>query len=208
MSLKFYEQTVNLTDSVNRIKISDYAPCLLTIDPFNTRPLISQNEVNGQFQLPSKVYKIVYDWGDGTSETQKIFPSEYSENTSFSYPSKKENGDPRNFPKQHLYTVLNENKKLFFIKVQVYMFGQNSPLTYNFELTIQPPRLDGTLTGFFKNFHLIYTKMFGIDNKILYVFEGKNPSWIFPVIADWRPRLSEIPDENENNDYYTYQLNI
>jgi hypothetical protein len=208
MSLKFYEQTIKLIDSKNKTVISNYAPLLLTVDPFNIRPLISQDEQNGQFQLTSKVYKIVYDWGDGTKETQKIFPSEYSANLSFSYPSTKETGDPRNFPKKHLYTVFNENKKLFFIKIQVYLFGETNPLTYNFELIIQPPRLDGTLTGFFKNFHLIYTKMFGLDNKILYIFEGKEPSWIFPVIADWRPKQSQLSNGSQKDDYYTYQLNI
>lgn len=208
MNLKFYEKTVNLTDSVNRIKIKDYAPLMLTIDPFNLRQLISQDEQNGQFQLSSKVYKIVYNWGDGTTHVQKFFPSDYNDDLNILYPSSKEKGDPRNFPQKHLYTVLNENKKLFFIKVDVYLYGQSIPLSYNFELVIEPPRMDGTKTGFFKNVHLIYTKMFGIDNKILYVFEGKDPSWIFPIIVEWRPRRSQFSDDLENNDYYTYQLNI
>lgn len=207
MNLKFYEKTINLIDSNKTTRISDYAPLLLKVDPFNIRPNLEQSEESGQFQLSSKVYKIVYDWGDGKIETQKIFPSEYTDNPVVVYPSTKEKGDPRNFPKQHLYTVLNENRKSFFIKIDVYLFGELKPLSYRFEVIVEAPRLDGTLTGFFKNFHLIYTKMFGVDNKILYVFEGKNPSWIFPVIADWRPRITSSTGTIEDY-YYTYQLNI
>jgi hypothetical protein len=50
--------------------------------------------------------------------------------------------------------------------------------------------------------------MFGLDNKILYIFEGKEPSWIFPVIADWRPKQSQLSNGSQKDDYYTYQLNI
>jgi hypothetical protein len=87
------------------------------------------------------------------------------------------------------------------------MFGVKNPLTYKFRILLTAPKLDGSKTGFFKHFHLINSKIFGPDNKILYLFEGKEPSWIFPVITDWRTKVGEeSPISLE--DYNTYELNI
>jgi hypothetical protein len=49
--------------------------------------------------------------------------------------------------------------------------------------------------------------MYGIDNKILYIFEGKDPSWIMPALVDWRIRTNDETVE-EGDDYEIYQLNI
>jgi hypothetical protein len=46
--------------------------------------------------------------------------------------------------------------------------------------------------AFFKNMHLVYTKMFDADNKILYIFEGKEPTWAFPVVIDWREKSGDV----------------
>jgi hypothetical protein len=87
------------------------------------------------------------------------------------------------------------------------MFGVRNPLIYRFRIFLNAPRLDGTKTGFFKHFHLINSKIFGTDNKILYVFEGKDPSWVFPVVADWRPKKTQQTDNNFD-EYDVYQINI
>jgi hypothetical protein len=49
--------------------------------------------------------------------------------------------------------------------------------------------------------------MYGTDNKILYVFEGKDPSWTMPVLVDWRIRRSD-DTVDEGEDFDIYQLNI
>ncbi len=203
MSLKLYEKNINLTDSTKLIQFEDKAPLRLIINPFNMKKTPTSTE----FEFSSKFYKIVYDWGDGVIETQKAIPASFSDVASFNYPFVKEKGDPRNFIKEHIYTLTSDYKKSIDISVSAYMYGVSIPLVYKFRLLLNAPRLDGSKTGFFKNFHLIHTKMFDFDNKILYVFEGKDPSWIFPVLVDWRKRTGTFsPDEFE--DYNKYQLNI
>jgi hypothetical protein len=209
MNLKLYETTVNLLSSDKLFVIRQFAPFKLTIDPFNARPLSTQetNFGQGQFNFQSKIYKIVYDWGDGTIETQKIEPSTFNSPASFIYPDVKEQGDPRNFVKNHIYNLTDTFKKIINANAKIYMFGVRNPLTYRFRIFLNAPRLDGSKTGFFKHFHLINSKIFDTDNKILYIFEGKDPSWIFPVVVDWRPKTGD-PTVVLDDDYDVYQLNI
>jgi hypothetical protein len=209
MNLKLYETNVNLLSSDKTLVIRQFAPLNFTINPFNARPLSTQGNDSdgGQFNFQSKIYKIVYDWGDGHIETQKIQPSSFNSSPSLSYPNQKEQGDPRNFPKNHIYSLTDTARKVINANAKIYMFGVRNPLIYNFRIILSAPRLDGTKTGFFKNFHLIDSKIFGTDNKILYIFEGKDPSWVFPVIADWRPKQGE-QSAVLFDDYDVYQLNI
>lgn len=203
MDIKLYETTFDLVSSNERVFIDEFAPLKLTINPFDALPSKNSN----QFNFQSKIYKIVYDWGDGQVETVKIKPSTFNSSNLINYPSVKESGDPRNTTKEHIYTLDKEIKKAFNISIKIYMFGNNSPIEYLATLRLQSPRLDGTKTGFFKNVHLIDAKMYGTDNKILYIFEGKDPSWILPALVDWRiKRSDETVDEGE--DFEIYQLNI
>jgi hypothetical protein len=209
MNLKFYETTFDLLSSDKTAVITQFAPLNFTVNPFNARPLSNQESETGQgqFKFESKIYKIVYDWGDGNIETQKIQPSSFNSSASLSYPLEKEKGDPRNFSKNHIYNLTDTFKSVINGNVEIYMFGVKNPLTYKFRILLTAPKLDGSKTGFFKHFHLINSKIFGPDNKILYLFEGKEPSWIFPVITDWRTKVGEeSPISLE--DYNTYELNI
>jgi hypothetical protein len=203
MDIKLYETSFDLVSSNERVFIDQFAPLKLTIDPFNALPSKNLN----QFNFASKIYKIVYDWGDGEIETVKIYPSQFNAPTIFSYPSVKETGDPRQVKKEHVYTLSGELKKAFNLSVKIYMFGRNQPIEYRAVIRLSAPQLDGTVRGFFKNIHLIDAKMYGTDNKILYIFEGKDPSWILPVLVDWRIRKNDETVE-EGDDYEIYQLNI
>jgi len=209
MNLKLYETNFELLSSDKTFVINQFAPLNFIVNPFNARPLSTQGGETGQgqFEFKSKIYKIVYDWGDGIIETQKIEPSPFNSSPSLVYPSKKENGDPRNFKKNHIYSLTDTFKKIIDGNVSIHMFGEKIPLIYKFRIFLNAPRLDGSKTGFFKHFHLINSKIFGTDNKILYIFEGKDPSWVFPVVADWRPKTGE-ESANIFDDYYTYELNI
>lgn len=212
MNLKLYETTLNLTDSTNQIEIKGNAPLNLIVNPFNMK----KTPTGSESDFSSKISKIVYDWGDGITETQKAIPASFSDPANTNYPSIKEKGDPRNFIKNHIYNFTNLEyfeitqtfEKLLDLKVYAYMYGIKDPITYKFRIRLSAPRLDGSKTGFFKNFHLIYTKMFDLDNKILYVFEGKDPSWIFPVLVDWRKNKVLYDAEQELIDYNKFEINI
>jgi hypothetical protein len=209
MNLKFYETTFNLLSSDKTLVINQFAPLNFIVNPFDARPLSNQDTETGQgqFKFESKIYKIVYDWGDGVTETQKIEPSSFNSSASLVYPIQKETGDPRNFSKNHIYNLIDTFKRVINGNVKIYMFGVKNPLVYKFRVILNAPKLDGSKTGFFKNFHLINSKIFGPDNKILYIFEGKDPSWVFPVIAEWRPKSGQ-ESAILIEDYNTYQLNI
>lgn len=202
MNLKMYETTMSLVSSEKEVVINQYAPFVFNINPFNSLPSSSENE----FNFTSKIYKIIYDWGDGVIETQKILPSSYESSTILNYPFIKESGDPRNFKKSHIYNLNEEFKKTIYVNIGLHMFGV-SPINYKFRINLKAPRLDGSKTGFFKNVHLIKTKMFDKDNKILYIFEGKEPSWVFPAIVDWRVKGGDSTIVN-GDDYDVYKLNI
>jgi hypothetical protein len=212
MNLKLYETTLNLTDSTRLIEINSRVPLNLTVNPFNMKKTPTSNE----FDFSSKISKIVYDWGDGVIETQKAIPASFSDPQTTNYPFVKEKGDPRNFIKTHIYNFSSSDyyqitqtfEKLVDLNVYAYMYGVKDPITYKFRIRLSAPRLDGSKTGFFKNFHLIYTKMFDLDNKILYVFEGKDPSWIFPVLVDWRKNTVLYDAGQELIDYNKFEINI
>lgn len=198
MDVKIYETTLNLLSANKTIDITGFVPLKLSIDPsisFPALPAVS---------FDTKISKIVYEWGDGQIDTQKFFPSDFSasDNTGII----REAGDPRNYTKSHMYSLSTEFQKQLNLKVYLYQFGIKDPVVYDFKLSLKAPRLDGTKSSFFKNMHLIYTKMFDADNKILYVFEGKDPTWAFPVVIDWRKKVGES-DPILGIDYNIYQLN-
>jgi hypothetical protein len=203
MNLKVYETTMPLVSSEKEVTINQYAPFIFNINPFNSLPKLNSNE----FNFTSKIYKIVYNWGDGIIETQKLLPSSYESPIFLNYPFNKETGDPRNFKKSHTYNLNEEFKKTIYVNISLYMFGVQNPIQYKFRINLKAPRLDGSKTGFFKNVHLIKTKMFDKDNKILYIFEGKEPSWVFPAIVDWRVKGGDSTIVR-GDDYDVYKLNI
>lgn len=198
MDVKIYETTLNLLSANKTIEMNSFVPFKLNIDPRDALP-----EPPSVF-FNEKIYKIVYEWGDGQINVQKFFPSDFSapDNTG----STMESGDPRNHTKSHVYSLSAEFEKIINLKVYLYQFGMQYPVTYNFKIHLKAPRLDGTKSSFFKNMHLIYTKMFDADNKILYVFEGKEPTWAFPVVIDWREKAGE-DNPILGSDYNIYTLN-
>jgi hypothetical protein len=203
MDIKLYETNFELASSNERVFIDNFAPLKLSINPFNALPSKNAN----QFNFQAKIYKIVYDWGDGEIETVKLTPSSFNSSNVVNYPATKESGDPRNVKKEHIYNLNGELKKAFNLSVKIHMFGIDDPLEYKALIRLSAPQLDGSRRGFFKNIHLIDAKMYGTDNKILYVFEGKDPSWVMPALVDWRIKLTdETVDEGE--DFQIYQLNI
>ena len=183
MDVKIYETTLNLLSANKTIDITSFVPFKLNIDPSITYPVPPAVFFN------SKINRIVYDWGDGQIDEQKFFPSPFSAPTNTG--TSPETGDPRNYFKSHVYSLSAEFKKQLKANIYLYEFGVKNPIVYSFNISLNAPRLDGTRAAFFKNMHLVYTKMFDADNKILYIFEGKEPTWAFPVVIDWREKMGE-----------------
>jgi hypothetical protein len=145
------------------------APFTLNLDP-------KLLELNG------KIYKIDYDFGDGNTFSQKYFYSSKTNNL-LNYPN--DIGDPRNYTISNTYYLTDNIAKYVQVSVKIYELGNTTPSDYFVNLNLNTPNLDGEVDGYFKNIHLISTKMFGPDDKILYVFESDEPNYILPAIVKW-----------------------
>ena len=164
--------------------------------------------------LDGKIYKIDYDFGDGNTFSQKYFYTNETNNL-LNFPN--DVGDPRNYIVSNIYYLTDNVQKDLTINAKIYDLGNIIPTEYIINLNLNTPNLDGEIDGYFKNIHLISTKMFGPDDKILYVFESDEPNYILPAIVKWQedpkiiqskifvdksPRLFNIllPFQNETND--------
>ena len=79
-------------------------------------------------------------------------------------------------------------------KVNVYLFGGNTT-TFQINLELLNPNLDYGNDNFAKEFHLVKTRMYGPDNKILYVFQSQPNDYIFMATTSWTdlPMKIETP---------------
>lgn len=149
-------QTVTLEDGKWSVSIDQVvAPFTLTVDPFGYKP-------------PYKVRKIEYVWGDGTTDV-----IEYQPNPSLNL-NKLSLGDPLNFPKTKTYQIKDQFVSEYNAKIIFYFFGTKETTTFEIFLTLITPDLDFGINRIFEEFHLVKTKMFGVDNTIVYTFQGIN----------------------------------
>ena len=166
----FNTQTVFLSSSTS-ISLSAIAPFQLTINAFN-------------ISVPYKIYRIDYDFGDGTSQSVSLYKDSYGDdhNPSLTILNKQ-------------YTLLDAQNKTVPIKASVYQIGSTQPTVFNISLNLFTPSLTDIGTGMFGDFHLNSVKMFGPDNDILYIFETSNPRYLLPVLVNWnrRPVIKNIP---------------
>jgi hypothetical protein len=155
----------------SQTNIQTYAPFTLVLNP-------------SALSLDSKIHRIEYYFGDGTQKIQNFYFTLTSAET-LTRPYSSEPGDPRNFNQEKTYFLEKPENKLFVIEVRVYEFGSLDYKRYFVNLDLRPPILDGQSSEYFKNVHLISTKMFGPDNKIFYVFESNSPTYILPALIKW-----------------------
>jgi hypothetical protein len=190
--MKTYTLLANLNDNFSQT-LSSFAPCYFTINPA-TIPSI---------YIPNKISKIVYNWGDGVIEEQIYKPSSFSK----IYASGViEDGDPRKFQKTHSYSLSNQLFRFFRPRITIHQFSTSAVYEYRFLLRIVAPQMDARTDSYFKSVHLIDAKMFDKDNKILYIFEGKNPFQMLPVVVDWQRNLKDST-VTEGDDYRVFNLN-
>jgi hypothetical protein len=176
-----FEKTINLTTSLHNTTISDYAPLSLTINP-------------SSLIVSKKIYKIEYIFDDEI-KTQTLF---YKSDTTETLPFQSEIGDPRNYKcNKTFYITSTATSQVFGISANVYQLGVTNPTKIEFKLNLNAPIMDGTnANAFFDSVQLLYTRMFGVNNDVLYVFESVNPNYYIPVVVNWnnKPVIEPIVD--------------
>jgi hypothetical protein len=176
----------------SQTNIQTYAPFTLVLNP-------------SALLLDGKIHRIEYYFGEGNTKFQSLYYTPTSID-SMSLPYSAEPGDPRNFLQSNTYFLEENANKLLSVEVRVYEFGSLDYKQYFVNLDLRPPILDGQSSEYFRNLHLISTKMFGPDNKIFYVFESSSPNYILPALIKWE-KISEDQEINlENAQIRPYKL--
>ena len=158
-----------LTDSADysEIVLNLEAPINITFNPATLKSL-------------RKTYKMEYLFEEGT-QTQTFFYAPTAEDTGLPFI---EPGDPRNFPKTSTYTLTDSFEKTIYTLIRYHTYGQVQPSEILYTINLKSPYLDGQF-GLFNEVHLIGSKMFDFDNKILYMFESYNPQYLLPALVKW-----------------------
>lgn len=168
--------------------VNGFAPFTLTIIP-------------SSIPLTNKVYKIVYNYGDGSVENQILKPDSPEENPSF-------------VTKTHNYILTSSFVKDFQITADFYQFNKTSFERYNFVLSLSSPSLESLnpddfadSSYYFKELHLIGSRMFGPENELLYMFEGIDPDCFVPLLVNWKSKpVQTIIRSIKDNYYRPYRL--
>lgn len=176
----------------SQTNIQTYAPFTLVLNP-------------SALSLDGKIHRIEYYFGDGKTKIQSLYYTSSSLD-SLNLPFSAEAGDPRNFQQSNTFFLEENENKLISVEVRIYEFGSLDYKQYFVNLDLRPPILDGQSSEYFKNLHLISTKMFGPDNKIFYVFESSSPNYILPALIKWEKTTNNKTITIQNNEIRPYQL--
>jgi hypothetical protein len=186
----FFERTINLTTSINGLVYNNYAPLALTINPSNL-------VVNG------KIYDIEYIFPDETLH-QTYF---YSTSSNSTLPRPNDIGDPRNYKlNKNLFLPYNKITHNYQISANIHQIGYSDPTQIIFNLNLNAPKLDGLVSPYFDKVHLTNTRIFGVENHILYVFETENPNYYIPFITNWENRPTPTPTPTPTKMYRPYKI--
>jgi hypothetical protein len=178
-----YSYTLDLNNTESGQVIIGSAPYTLTFDPTSVA-------------FNRKVYKIVYDFGDGEVYTQKIFAKPRVKDVTLKYPE--EIGDPRNYKITRLYQTPKGSPASYQVSVVWYWIrienldtNEENFVKKDFVINVIPSGLNAnpydTVGHYFQDMHLASTRMFGADNTILYNFESSNPNYLLPTLVKWQP---------------------
>lgn len=170
----FYSSTIVLSNSNSIVTINNYAPLSLSID-------------SSQIITSNKIRQIDYIWGDGTEYSQILKPDPTNSD------------DPKNHTQTKQFISKGVNTSIYKVVVNVYTFGSSSPLVFIINLNLQNPQLESN--NIFNQFHLIKTRMHGIDNQILYTFESQNTNNLLMAVVDWKNKPSQLtlPQQSIDN---------
>ena len=158
-------------------------PFQLTIEP---NKVLNSGQIIGISSNPnsSKIRKMIYDWGDGTMDTIDLFIN--------SDDKQKINPAYTNINKSFNASKNDLNSKTHVINISALRFGVKLPEIYKINLKLNKP----DVFGFFGNsLELIESRMFGMDNKMLYVFEVKdNYGQLYMATVNWENEENKITD--------------
>ena len=113
--MNFYSNTIYLTNNLNII-YSNYAPFLLTVDPFNISSTLLNNK---------KIRKIDYIWGDGTT-------------TSILYkPDLNQDSDPKKYPQTKKFLTKDTTISVYNVIIKIYTFESANPKVFNITLNLK-----------------------------------------------------------------------
>lgn len=177
--MAYYSSTLFLNPSVLVRTINGLAPFTLNINSIAAA---------GNY----KVYKIVWNFGDGSApliiklQPQKNFNSLNVLNV----PT--EPGDPRNEIISKTFFLEKDINKNLKTSLKIYWIQPTSILApnyyeYKINLNLSAPN-SGQVSSdedFSGGIHLVSTRMFGSDNLMLYNFESLEPNYLLPVLVKW-----------------------
>ena len=154
-----------------------YAPFTLTIDPRN-------------INFNNKVRKIEYIWGDGTTDTVNYNPTPsnyYNYELAHAY----DVGNALNYPKTKIFYSKDLNLSIYNIIVNFYCFTLSDIVSsFNITLNLKNPDISSnTQYSYFSDIHLIKTKMYGSDDKILYTLQTQNSDYTDYILmsnVEWK----------------------
>lgn len=185
-----FERTINLKTDVHNSTYSDYAPLKLTVDPRS-------------LEVANKIHRIEYIFDNLETRNQNLF---FTASATNGYPFPKEVGDPRHYPQIKTFYLPNKMTHTYGITANVYQIGLTTPTKITFKLNLSAPKMDGEILSVFTSVNLIYTRMFGVNNDILYVFETTEPNYYIPLIINWTSRPVIVPEIIIDKGYRPYKI--
>jgi hypothetical protein len=163
-----FSTSINLLSSSGGLAVSGHVPYRVRIFPHT-------------FELPNKLIKLCYLWGDNTKQEVTLFPCRTSDEVVVSsFPD--EPGDPRNYPVSHTYTTPSS----FNLQVCAYTLGDAVPYVINIAVNAQLPT---TLRTVMSGFKLVGSSMFGETDNVLYFIESSSPQYLIPILINWDNKI-------------------
>jgi hypothetical protein len=180
-------QTIVLDTRNQNYIIPDVAPFTLSL-------------VTSGVSLNGKIRKIECNWDDGTNQTLTYKPKKGTDNTLF-FPD--EIGDPRNTIITKDFYANDYTLSIYYNTINFYIFGSSTPYTFNVVLNLTTP--DFQINTIFDDFHLTNTRMFGVNNDILYTFTGYVSSttndYTLLTLVNWNKKSNKLTAKQLNKPY-------
>lgn len=188
-----FKKLLNLKKSTSNSTVTSYAPLELYIQP-------------SDLDITKKIHKIDYIFDDSTI-TQKLF---YKKTTTDTIPYPDEIGDPRNYiVNKTFYFTTTGYSQTYGVSAHIYEMGVSQPTKIEFNVYLRKPPMDGNVqNAVFQSVELLYTRIFGVNNDILYVFETSNPCYYLPIIVNWtnRPIVENMIGLNSTTKRRAYRI--
>ena len=143
-------------------------------------PLTLQLNPSGYDVDAGAIIKIEYSFGDGTPNVieRRKFTVDSPEVSAYAFPS--DPGDPRNKIVNHNYfPSVSGTPQVFQLEVSVTAANSFNPTTYTIPVSVfKIDAINGMDEGYFEDIHLIGSRVHGLDNNKLLVFETVNPRYV------------------------------